>query len=94
MSIENLVNLARECNLTIADVSDPNFLKCFSVAMQMDCPETYEQAMSCSDSHHWKKPMEKEMKTIQDANTWKIIKPTNMVKKPVKCRWVYTPIWS
>jgi hypothetical protein len=32
MSIENLVNLARECNLTMADVKDPDFNRCFSVA--------------------------------------------------------------
>lgn len=48
-----LVLLARETDLSIQNVSQPEFYKCFSAAMNMDCPATYEEAIASKDSKQW-----------------------------------------
>ncbi|MEY5045629.1 MAG: hypothetical protein RL713_854, partial [Bacteroidota bacterium] len=84
------VLLARETDLSIQSISQPEFYKCFSAAMSMDCPVTYEEAIAGKDSKQWRDAMDKEMQSIEEAETYEIKTPTNLSKAPVKCRWVFS----
>ena len=89
-SHDPLVLLARSTNLDIKSVSNPEFLKCFSAAMNANCPNTYEEAISCNESEKWIAAMNDEMSSIKSAETYEIRSPIKLSKSPVKCRWVFT----
>jgi len=37
---------------------------------------TYEEVMNSQDSHHWKRAIEKELKTLEENNTWSEVDPS------------------
>jgi hypothetical protein len=51
-------------------------------------PETYEDVLNSPDKDEWMAAMEREMKSITNAQTWTL---TDLPegRKPVKCRWVF-----
>lgn len=51
-------------------------------------PNTLEEAMGNSEAKHWKRAMEKEMESLRQNNTWKLVeKPEN--KKTIDVKWVF-----
>lgn len=51
-------------------------------------PETYEEAITCSDSRKWKEAMDREMKSLQVNKTWTVVKkPTN--KQVIDVKWIF-----
>jgi hypothetical protein len=89
--IDPLVLLCRMTNLDLNSVSNPEFYKSFSAAMNLGCPQSYQEAVKGPEADEWKRAMEKEMASIQEAGTWILKRPKEKLKKPpVKNRWVFT----
>ena len=53
---EPLVMLSRLAELPISLVKDPEFQKCFSVAMNDGCPQSYKEAIEGPEAEQWAKP--------------------------------------
>jgi len=70
-SIDPIVLLCRDLKLTKKDVSE-ELMVSFSGAMQEGCPQNYHEAKNSQESKYWIEAMEAEMKSIRDAETWKI----------------------
>ena len=85
----HMVALARLTDLSLHEITQAEFYKCFSAAMFEGCPTTYAEAMTSQDSQQWKEAIEKEMSQLKKFNTWDIkVKPENV--KAVKSKWVFT----
>lgn len=53
-----------------------------------DEPQTYQEAISCSNASFWKQAMITEYKSLLDNNVWNLVdRPVN--HNVVKCKWVY-----
>ena len=88
--MEDIISIAREANLTVGTVINSELYSCFSAAMTMGCPETYEEAINSNESEKWKEAMKRELESIKKNDTWDLVKLDNVRKKPIKCRWVFT----
>jgi hypothetical protein len=51
-------------------------------------PPSYSSAVHSLQKQDWELAMDKEMKSIQENETWTVI--PNKGQKTIKCRWVYT----
>jgi hypothetical protein len=56
--------------LPLSSVNDPEFYRCLNAAMTDGCPKTYEEAINVPSSEQWKKAMDEEMQSINNAKTW------------------------
>lgn len=51
-------------------------------------PQNFEEAMHSNEKDLWVKSMKREINTLKNNNTWKLVpKPKN--RKPIKTKWVY-----
>ncbi|KAG6438785.1 hypothetical protein O3G_MSEX000222 [Manduca sexta] len=54
----------------------------------VNLPENYEEAINSSESKKWKRAMDEEIQSLEENNTWKIVKePLN--KKIIEVKWIY-----
>jgi hypothetical protein len=63
------VMLCRDLDIPMKDLDDDIFA-CFNASMQENCPQNYQQAVESPESCEWIKAMEKEMDSINAAETW------------------------
>lgn len=56
--------------------------------IELDIPNTYEEAMNSPDSHLWKEVIVKELQSHKESQTWILTDRTE--KKSVSCKWVFT----
>ena len=56
--------------------------------MAHDLPRTADQALSGLDKLEWKQAMDREMASIHENKTWRVVQ--NKGQRTVKCRWVFT----
>lgn len=53
-----------------------------------DEPKSYSEAMKSEDSEHWKSAIAKEIKQLQDNNTWSLIPTYPEGKEVISTKWV------
>ena len=80
--------LSRDLQIPIKDLDD-QLLLCLNTSLQDDCPKSYDEAITCSESSQWKKAIKSELDSIEVAETWKLTTPSTNVK-PIKNKWVFT----
>ncbi|GJX95200.1 putative zinc finger, CCHC-type containing protein [Tanacetum coccineum] len=51
-------------------------------------PESFEDAITCDQSAHWRKAMEDERNSMSKNNIWELAELPKGAK-PVRCKWVY-----
>ncbi|GJY11820.1 putative RNA-directed DNA polymerase, partial [Tanacetum coccineum] len=51
-------------------------------------PESFEDAITCDQSAHWRETMEDELNSMSKNNVWKLAELPKGAK-PVGCKWVY-----
>ena len=85
-----LVNLCRSLNLSLSQVNHDQFLKCFSAAAADNCPASYEEMLKSEEKDLWMDATKNEMKSLNEAETWKLEKIKNLKTKPVGSKWVFT----
>lgn len=57
-------------------------------AVFSDVPNTYKQALESSESKHWEDAMQRELTSLRDNDTWRLV--PRPIKSPViKGRWVF-----
>ena len=58
---------------------------------QLHSPETFREAMESSAVDQWKKAMDKEMKSCEDAGTWERVRRADLPPNAnvIPCKWVF-----
>ncbi|GKF31046.1 hypothetical protein Tco_0100844, partial [Tanacetum coccineum] len=51
-------------------------------------PESFEDAITCDQSAHWREAMEGELNSMSKNNVWELAELPKGAK-PVGCKWVY-----
>ena len=54
----------------------------------VDVPNTFNEAMSHEDADHWQQAMNKEIRSLEENQTWKLVKKPD--KEILDVKWVYT----
>ena len=76
-----------EIGLSQSDATCMSTMLLFSSVVEPNEPNSYDEAMNCSESDFWKAAIKKELDTISQTKTWEpSILPIN--KKPLTCKWV------
>ncbi|GJY06174.1 putative zinc finger, CCHC-type containing protein [Tanacetum coccineum] len=57
-------------------------------SMKCNDPESFEDAITCDQSAHWREAMEDELNSMSKNNVWDLVELPKGVK-PVGCKWVY-----
>lgn len=89
-------------DLTMDELADPQYdfpptharafvTRCLVAADSVTpvIPETFEQAMSCTESLQWGESMRNEMKSVYENSTWTLVPPPQDGSKVIQGRWVY-----
>jgi hypothetical protein len=58
------------------------------IAINDSIPNNYQKAIQSPQHLDWKAAMDREMGSILENKTWKVV--SNTGQKTVKCRWVFT----
>ena len=76
----------------MVDISNKSFYECLAATNMIGVPNSYKEAITCPDQKEWIKAMDKEMDSIKRAQTYQIKRPpqSQLKKKPIKNRWVFT----
>ena len=56
--------------------------------VEIDIPDTYDDAMKSKENDKWKKAINEEYDALLKNNTWIMVKPPEN-KKPIESRWVF-----
>ncbi|CAB3228310.1 unnamed protein product [Arctia plantaginis] len=62
--------------------------KVYANFCNVDIPENYEEAIQHPDSKKWKTAMDEEIKSLEENNTWNIVKEP-IDKKIIEVKWIY-----
>jgi transposase InsO family protein len=59
--------------------------------LETAAPETYREATDSNDAEQWRKAMDKEMKSCEDAETWKRVRRADLPLNAnvIPCKWVF-----
>jgi len=59
--------------------------------LETPTPETYSEAVKCNGADDWRKAMDKEMKSCEDAGTWKRVRRADLPADAnvIPCKWVF-----
>lgn len=73
---------------------DPEIVAAVAAAikrMETLAPETFQDAMQGPAAEEWRKAMDKEMKSCEDAGTWKRVRRSDLPANAnvIPCKWVY-----
>lgn len=80
----NTENITRH-NMTLRSHQKHNNFMC---VQQISDPLTVEEALSGTDSEHWKAAMDEEYQSLLENKTWEMTTlPEN--KRPIPCKWVF-----
>ena len=83
-------NNEEECELRRAKKSlkryDDEYI--FANYCCVDVPNTFDEAMSHEDADHWQQAMNKEIRSLEGNQTWKLVKKPD--KEILDVKWVYT----
>ena len=54
----------------------------------LDEPQSYKEAVSCTEARHWKDAIDREIKSLEENETW-ILTELPPGRAPIKCKWTF-----